>query len=521
MLQCKMFCRVIRFGLVSCVLAVAIGQAAADVTLPAVLGSNMVLQQGKPVRVWGKADAGEKVSVALAGQTASTVAGADGRWLLNIEPPAAGGPYELTISGKNTILLTNILVGEVWVCSGQSNMEWPVRAANDGNVEIAAAKFPKLRLFSVTKATSLEPLNDCKGSWVECSPETVPNFSAVGYFFGRELFNKLDVPVGLIHTAWGGTPAEAWTTRGTVANDDMLKPIEQRAANALTNLPQAERRYQMALSEWHEAAKQAKAEGKPAPPQPRAPMSPKNPGFPGTLYNAMIHPLVPFSIRGAIWYQGEANAGRAFQYRTLLPAMIGDWRKAFDQGDFPFLIVQLANFQQTKAEPGESTWAELREAQTLTAANVPNCGQALAIDIGAADDIHPRNKQEVGRRLALAALAKTYQQQLEYSGPWYAGNDREGSTIRLRFQHIGGGLTAKGGEKLTGFAIAGADKKFYWADARIDGDTVIVSCEKVAEPVAVRYAWADNPRCNLYNRAGLPAVPFRTDDWEGVTFKAR
>ncbi|MBS0211194.1 MAG: sialate O-acetylesterase [Planctomycetes bacterium] len=496
----------------------------AEIKLPAVIGSNMVLQQGKPVNVWGQADPGEKVMVALAGQSAEATAGANGRWRLAIEPPALGGPYEMTITGKNRIELNNILVGEVWVCSGQSNMEWTVARSKNPQAEIAAAKFPKIRLFTVTKALSNdEAKSDCVGQWVECSPETVPNFSAVGYFFGRELHQRLNQPIGLINTSWGGTPAEAWTTRATLAANELLKPIDERGTQGVQNLAEAEKKFAEEMAKYREADKQAVADKQPRPRAPRPPLA-KGPSFPSTLYNAMVNPLVPLGIRGVIWYQGEANAGRAFQYRTLLPALIGDWRKAFGQGDFPFLVVQLANYSPSRPELSNSTqqsaWAELREAQTMTAANVPNCGLAVSIDIGDALDIHPTNKQDVGRRLALAALAKTYQQQVEYSGPWYAGNDREGSTIRIRYQHAGDGLVAKG-EKLLGFAIAGADKKFVPAEARIDGETVVVSSDQVAEPVAVRYAWADNPNCNLYNKAGLPAVPFRTDDWAGVTFAAR
>ncbi|HWA99658.1 MAG TPA: sialate O-acetylesterase, partial [Pirellulales bacterium] len=414
----------------------------ADVKLPAILGSNMVLQQDKPLTIWGKADPGEQVTVTLGEQKQSTAANDQGRWSVKFEPMKAGGPVEMTVAGKNSLKLTNILIGEVWVCSGQSNMEWTVDRANNPSEEIAAAKYPKIRLFKVTKAIAMQPADDCVGAWVECTPENIPGFSAVGYFFGRDLQQAINLPVGLINTSWGGTPAEAWTTRATLAANDQLKPIDDRGAQALADLPKAEERYKQALEKWKEDSAQARKDKKTPPRQPQPPMGPNSPHFPAGLYNAMIAPLTNFAIRGAIWYQGESNASRAYQYRTLLPAMISDWRKAWNEGDFPFLVVQLANFKQQQPEPVDSDWAELREAQTLTTKQ-PNVGIALAIDIGEANDIHPRNKQEVGRRLALAAEKIAYGRQLEYSGPVYSGMKIDGSTIRLAFEHAKG-LQAKG-----------------------------------------------------------------------------
>ncbi|HEX4130962.1 MAG TPA: sialate O-acetylesterase [Pirellulales bacterium] len=492
------------------------GRCLADVKLPAIIGSNMVLQEGKKLPIWGKADAGEEVTVTLGSQRQSARAGADGKWTVTLNPVSrSSDTVEMTIAGKNTIKLTNILIGEVWVCSGQSNMGWTVSNSNNAQEEIAAAKHPKMRLFTVKQRISLEPLEDCEGSWAECSPENVGSFTAVGYFFGRDLHKDLGVPVGLINTSWGGTPAEAWTSPSTLQAMEQLKPIYDRGQQALADLPKATERHQQTLAKWKEQVAQARKDQTQPPRQPSAPMGPQNPHFPGGLYHAMIVPIVPLAIEGAIWYQGESNAGRAYQYRTLLPAMIADWRKAWNEGDFPFLVVQLANFKPVQPEPGDSEWAELREAQTMTS-KLPNCGLALAIDIGEAGDIHPRNKQEVGRRLALAAESIAYHKSVDYSGPMFEAMKIEGSTVRISFAHAKG-LHAKGGEKLDGFAIAGADKKFVWADARIEGNTVVVSSDKVAQPVAVRYAWADNPVCNLYNGAGLPTVPFRTDDWSGVT----
>jgi sialate O-acetylesterase len=341
----------------------------------------------------------------------------------------------------------------------------------------------------------------------------------VGYFFGRELHRSLGVPIGLINTSWGGTPAESWTSLDTLTGNADLKPIVDRWNHALAEFPKANEQYQKEFADWKEAAEKAKAEGKTAPPAPRPPLGPDHPHRAAGLFNGMIVPLVPFAIRGAIWYQGESNAGRAYQYRTLLPAMIQDWREAWGQGEFPFLIVQLANFEARPPQPEGSDWAELREAQTMTLA-LPKTGMAVTIDIGEAKDIHPRNKQDVGRRLALAAQRIAYGNHLVYSGPVYDSMKIEGSKIRIRFQHVGGGLMAKGDAPL-GFTIAGEERNFVPAHATIDGDTVVVWSDQVSDPVAVRYGWADNPVCNLYNNAELPASPFRTDDWPGLTKERR
>ncbi|HLX64817.1 MAG TPA: sialate O-acetylesterase [Planctomycetota bacterium] len=494
----------------------------ADVKLPAIIGDNMALQQGIAVPIWGWADPGEEVSVTIAGQTKSAKAGDDKKWSVKLDALKAGGPLEMTVKGKNTLTLKNILVGEVWVCSGQSNMEFSTNGAMNAAQEKADAKFPNIRLFTVKKSVKEEPQSDCEGKWVECSPETVGSFSAVGYFFGRHLYKELNVPIGLIHTSWGGTPAEAWTTIATMQADPDLKPIVDRFEKAKTDdTPEAfakkQAKFKDDLEKFKADQAAAKAENKPFTKQPpRAPLHAANQNSPATLYNGMIAPIVPYAIAGATWYQGESNAGRAMQYRKLLPAMIGDWRKAWGEGDFPFMIVQLANYMKRNPEPGDSQWAELREAQTLTAINTPKTGIGLAIDIGDATNIHPTNKQDVGLRLALQALKIAYNKDIPFSGPMYDSMSVEGSAIRLKMKYTFGGLVAKDGD-LKGFAIAGDDKKFEWANAKIDGDSIVVSSDKVAKPVAVRYAWADNPDCNLYNKANLPAVPFRTDNWKGVT----
>ena len=495
--------------------------AQADVRLPSIIGDNMVLQ-ADVVRIWGWADAGEEISVNLSwretGWTVTT--GEDGKWSFKTSAPDVGGPYEMTLKGKNTVTVKNILVGEVWVCSGQSNMQWPVKQSANAEQEVAGATYPKIRLFSVERRVADMPQDDCKGNWVECSPQTVGDFSAVAYYFGRDLHKELNAPVGLVNTSWGGTPAESWASPRMLEQNPVFEPVVNRYKEALAVYPKAKKEYDEKMEQWKKDVEKAKTEGTKAPPRPSEPFGPGSPWTPAGLYNAMIAPLTPYTIRGAIWYQGESNAGRAYQYRELFPAMIKSWWKAWPQGEFPFLYVQLANFMQAKDEPGNSSWAELREAQLMTL-DLPNAGMAVIIDIGEADNIHPRNKQEVGRRLALWALARTYDKKVVCSGPLYRSADVKDNKIILRFDHIGGGLVAKDGGPLKGFAIAGKDQRFVWADARIEGDTVVVSSDKVTEPIAVRYAWADNPVCSLYNKAGLPASPFRTDMWPGVTVDSK
>ena len=494
----------------------------ADIRLPAIIGDNMVLQAGDRVSFWGWADPNEEISVNASWHKMewSVQADEDGKWIFSMNAPEIGGPYEITLKGKNTVTVKNVLAGEVWAGSGQSNMQFSVRQAVDAEREIAAAEHPGIRLFSVERKVADTPQDDCIGKWVQCSPETVGDFSAAAYFFGRELHEKLDVPIGLIHTSWGGTPAEAWTSRPMLEYNPSFEPILKRYEQAVANYPKAMAKYKEDVEKWKEATEKAKAEGKQAPRRPWAPFGPGHPHAPSGLYNAMIAPLIHYTIRGAIWYQGESNAGRAYQYRELFPTMIKSWWDNWDQDDFPFLFVQLANFKAAKPDPGESDWAELREAQLMTL-ELPNTGMAVIIDIGEADDIHPKNKQDVGKRLALWALAETYGKDVVYSGPIYRSMQTKAGKIVLHFDHVGGGLVARDGESLKGFAVAGADRKFVWADAQIEGETVVVGSKTVAEPIAVRYAWADNPVCNLYNKAGLPASPFRTDTWPGVTINNR
>src|SRR5262245_34194784 len=485
-----------------CIIAFIAGNARADVKLPALISDGMVLQQGMAVPLWGWADEGESVTVEFQNQklTATTK---DGKWSVRLKPLKAGGPFTLTVSGRNKIELKNVLVGEVWICGGQSNMAWRLNQSDNADPEIAGAKYPMIRLFTAPRAEVATPVTDVKAAWKECSPETAATFSAVGYYFGRDLHKSRNVPIGLINNAVGGSPAESWTSAGVLNGDAEYK---QFAAD----YPRRMDLYEKAMVKYREDSEKAKAENKPAP------RATGKPWMPSGLYNGMLAPLAPYAIKGVIWYQGESNATRAYQYRRLFPTMIKNWRSIWAQGDFPFLFVQLAAFGPNSQKLGESDWAELREAQLMTLSASPKTGMALAIDVGTYDDIHPRNKQPVGARLALAARGIAYGEKIIYSGPVYQSMRIEGDKVSLSFKHTGGGLEARGGE-LKGFLIAGDDKVWREARAEIKGDHVIVSSPAVAKPAAVRYAWAKYPSCNLFNNKGLPATPFRTDDLPGVT----
>ena len=456
----------------------ASGLARADVKLPKVIASHMVLQQKLPVSIWGTADAGEEVTVSLGDNKASTKAGADGKWSVKLkEMSAGGGPLELVVKGKNEIKLTDILIGEVWVASGQSNMEWSVAASNNPQEEIAAAKYPNIRLFHVKKVPAVTPQDEVvlDREWSECSPETIGNFSAVAYFFGRHIHKELNVPVGLINTSWGGTAIEPWTPIVGFESVESLKPIAEQVK-----------------------AQQAKPEGV----QP-------NHGAPMHLYNGMVHGIVPFGIRGALWYQGESNRGQGVAYEQRMHALINGWRTVWNQGDFPFLFVQLAPFKYGPTDP-QFLLPQIWEAQTKTLA-LKNTGMAVTTDITHLTDIHPKNKQDVGKRLALWALAKTYGKEgLVYSGPLYKSMKVEGNKIRIEFDHVGGGLKSRDGKPLSWFTIAGKEGDFVEATATIDGKSVVVSSDKIAEPDAVRFGWDQLAEPNLMNAEALPAGPFRT-----------
>ncbi len=501
------------------VLVVFTFTVSAEVRLPALFSPNMVLQRGMEVPVWGWADTGEMITVRMAGEERTVRTSSDGTWSIKLSQLPVGGPYEMVIEGTNTITLGNILVGEVWICSGQSNMEMKVAHTKDGRMEIANGYYPEIRLFDVSNDMAAEPQSDCRGTWTLCRPQKLYDFSGTAYYFGRKIHQELGVPVGLIHSSWGGSSSETWTSMETVKTDPTFRPILEHWKPVLNN-PSSIVEYYRAMSTWIDDIYYVMNTGVDYPKYADPPDLEVNvslfPEIPSLTYNAMLAPIIPYAVRGAIWYQGETNAGRAYQYRDIFPGLIKDWRAQWGQGDFPFLFVQLANFREHDDQPVESDWAELREAQLMTL-SLPNTAMAVAIDIGEAKDIHPKNKQEVGRRLALGALKVAYGQDIVYSGPLYDSMSLENSRIRIRFTNSGSGLVTKDNIPLSGFAVAGEDRKFVWADAEIDGDEVVVWSDSIAAPAAVRYGWANNPDCNLYNKEGLPASPFRTDDWPGIT----
>jgi sialate O-acetylesterase len=483
--------------------------------MPSVFSDHMVLQRGRPVPVWGRAPAGQAVSVQLAGETVETAADVAGRWRVELPAMPAAGPRQMLVEcGGESMHFSDVLVGDVWVCSGQSNMGFVLQNADDGEQEVAEADWPEMRLLGVPQVTAETPQEDFEGRWEVCRPQTARDFSAVAYFFGRSLHRELGVPIGLIDTSWGGTPAESWVPRPALQGDPNLESVLMRWDAVLARYPASRAEYEALRKEYEQARERSRQQGLPEPQPPAEPMGRGHQNAPGTLYNAMVAPLVPYGIRGATWYQGESNAGRAYEYRYLLQRLIRSWRERWKQGDFPFLVVQLANFKRLAEEPRVSSWAELREAQAM-ALDLPNTGLAVTIDIGEADDIHPTNKQDVGKRLALCALHGEYgRDDIDWTGPVLESMGIGGETVRVKFAHAEGLHTADGGP-VRGFALAGADREWHWADGQIKGDTVVLSADPVTAPVAVRYAWADNPPCNLENAAGLPARPFRTDEWPG------
>jgi len=488
-------------------------ECAADVRLPGVLSDHMVLQRGRPIVVWGWADNAEAVKVTFRDQLVSTTA-ADGKWRVELKAVKEGGPDTLTVEGKNTIVVKDILVGEVWVCSGQSNMQWAMTQTFQPDEAINSANNPNLRLYYVPRVKATEPRDDIDAKWQTTSPDSVRGFSAVAYYFGRALQSEIGVPVGLIHTSWGGSPAEVWMREPVLAANSMYK------GQILDPYYASLKNYEVALAAWEKEKAALEADGKK--------MEKQRPGMggwrPSELYNAMIAPLLNYGIAGAIWYQGESNAGRAWQYRHLMADMISNWREDFRQGDFPFLQVQLApwdknrkrSIEEITAKPGDSDWAELREAQLLATKVIPNVGMVVITDVGDKDDIHPAKKGPVGDRLAHAALSVAYKKKGVHFGPVYRSSRILGNRVVLQFDHVGQGLEAKG-EKLTGFEIAGADRKFVWANARIQDGRVSVSSPEVPNPVAVRYGWSDFPVVNLWNKDGFPATPFRTDNFPMIT----
>ncbi len=668
----------------------------AEVTVPPLFSDHAVLQKTSKVPVWGKAAPGEAVTVSIAGTSATATADAKGAWqaLLDLSTKDSG-PYDLTIqgaAGTKAIVATDVLIGEVWIASGQSNMEFDLKSSTGAAEEIAASANPKFRQFLVKKKLSPVPLDTVEGSWVVAGPDTARSFTAVGYYFSRKLQKELNVPIGLIHTSWGGTPIEGWTRKGALDTVPDLKEGADKSIAAFSEHPALAKAYEETLQAWEQQYNralplpadissftgasvtvtpeagwkpvklpgalaptglpdrgaiwlrrvvtlsaadaayrgavdcgpipgfetvywngerlagttpadggvagnrhlyidgkvklqpgdgilairlaiplggaaipnyirwgnldlagewQAKVEKELPPPSPEAkdafppllPKAPRDINVASHLYNGMIAPLIPYAIRGTIWYQGESNAGRAFQYRTAFPLMISDWRTQWGEGDFPFYFCQLANYQTRATVPGDSDWAELREAQAMTL-SLPNTGMAVLVDVGDEDDIHPRDKKTPGERLAAVALANTYGRSVPFVGPTYDSMAVEGAAVRIRFAHADGGLVAKPfptdyapksmtpelrkplvrnmlQSQLEGFALCGDDHKWFWGEATIDGESVVVRSKEVPNPVAVRYAWANNPLCNLYNGAGFPALPFRSDEFPGVTEKAK
>src|SRR5580658_2045187 len=632
-----------------------------DPLLPHLLANHMVLQQDHEIHIWGKADPGEKITVTLAANTRAALADARGNWSVHLPAMRAGGPFTVMVRGKKTILLKDVMIGEVWVASGQSNMTFALSDSLGAAEEIPKADYPQIRLFTVPKKITLEAQSDTlSAAWQICSPETAKKFSAVAYYFARDLHRKLNVPIGIIESAWPGTTVEEWIDSRALQETPALKPFADQwdgSSPAVKTPAMGRRPFNLQFDDfelirdpsspgtvfsnfddgasrntmggewsydWQDAPETsfdlvapghggagfaARVAGKMDASDDSRLIAHFNPdnsavdlssytgirfwvrgdgsfhlrtlqptitdvddygtplfqassgwkpvvilfrdlrqegwgvtedftpqsltGFaiemfpalgypprpPSGLYEGMIAPIQPYSMRGVIWYQGESNALEAYAYRKLLPALIRDWRTAWNEGDFPFLIVQLPNHGAVPDQPSESAWAELREAQLLTTRQVPNTGIAVTVDIGDPKDVHPHRKAEVGQRLALLAFGTTYKKPIVYSGPLYQSLTVEGDKIRIRFANTGSGMEANGGGPLTGYAIAGSDQQFHWAEATIDGVSVVVSSPEVTTPVAVRYAWGDSPRCNLFNKDGLPASPFRTDNWPGITVK--
>jgi len=482
--------------------------AAEPLRLASVFTDNAVLQRGQAVPVWGRGEPGQTVVVAFAGQEKSAKVDKGGRWMTRLEAliASAKGQTLTAKAGSEVAVINNVLIGEVWVCSGQSNMAFGLGGSINGKATIAAAGDDQLRLFNARAQATDEPQESIGGSWAVDSSQSAGGFSAVGYYFGKSLRKKLGVPVGLIKSAVGGTVAEAWTAREELEKNPTLKPlidVQQQRLDAYPKVLATYKEREPEILEKYEAAvKKAKASGGRAPRKPRHPAHPSsNKNRPIGLYNGSIAPLQPYAIRGAIWYQGESNSSRGLQYRTLFPAMISSWRRAWGQGDFPFLFVQIT--------PHRNMTPEVREAQRVTTETTQNTAMAVTTDIGHPTDIHPKQKQPIGERLALAARSLAYGEDIEFSGPTYDSMNVHGNRVIINFKHLGGGLVAKDGE-LKGFVVYDKDKEVA-GTAKIEGDTIVVSSDEISAPVGVRYGWANVPDINLYNKAGLPASPFKTD----------
>lgn len=494
----------------------------AELKLPAVVGDHMVLQQKQADLIWGWDTPGTKVTVTFAGKTYTGTAAADGKWTVRLDPMAANAtPQSMTIAGSSTQKVDDILIGEVWMCSGQSNMGFTLNQDWNGDLEAAASNLPGMRLIEAPTVGTQEPQNDIKPSdrshWKLVTPETAIRFTAVGFLFGRYLHEVLQVPVGLINNSWGGSSAEAWVRRSSLEQDPRFKLLMERTAKQEGQLLSEKGKADFAakMAEWNAAAEKARAEKKPAPRQPDDWLTGNH--RPGNIFNGMVYPTLGYGIKGVIWYQGESNAAQAYEYKSLFPFMIEQWRKEQGQGDFSFYWVQLTNFNPEKPNPGDSYWAELREAQTETM-KLPNTGQAVIIDLGEGKDIHPRNKHDVAARLVRWALVKDYGMKMIYRSPEYKSMAIDGNKANITLDMFGSSLRPFGVADAKGFAICGSDHVWHWAKGKVAGkDTVEVSSDEVATPVAVRYGWADNPVLNLFSNEGLPVNPFRTDNFPMTT----
>jgi sialate O-acetylesterase len=492
--------------------------ARASVELAPLFSDHAVLQQGRPVPVWGSAAAADPITVTFRGQTARTVAGADGRWVVYLKPlSASSDPADLVVAGQSTVTVHDVVVGEVWLCSGQSNMEFTVAGnwskVDNADAEVAAADYPLVRQLKIERAVATAPAATAKtGGWQPASPKTVGEFTAVGYFFARDIHRALGVPVGIVFSSWGGTPIESWMSDAARGSTSVAGTLDARWRKAMSEWPpERVARYPADMAAWQEAEADAEAtHTKNTLPWPQPPATDDSPSRPGGLYNAMIAPLQPGALRGILWYQGESNVEHAGEYAEMLNTLIRSWRAGWGQGDLAFYFVQLANFGD-RLDVTDRGWARLREAQAQVL-GAPATGMAVTIDIGNAEKVHPTNKQDVGRRLALIAKAQVYGIPGGFSGPVFAGEARAGKALRVSFANAGAGLVARGAA-VKSLEVAGTDRVFHPATAEIEGATLLVSSPGVDEPVAVRYAWSNSPEANLYNDAGLPAAPFRSDNW--------
>ncbi|MCJ8328826.1 MAG: sialate O-acetylesterase [Lentisphaeria bacterium] len=479
--------------------------------ITSILSDNMVLQREKPINIWGKDRVGEEITATLDGTSATTVTAEDGSWQLVLEAQNAGGPYVLKITGSETKRIENILVGEVWFCSGQSNMGMAVVSCDNQDDEINAANNPNIRHIAIPNLVAGAPKFNTGGSWQICNSETVASFSAAAYFFAKKLYAELQVPIGIIHSSWGGTPAEAWISRESLESDNELNYLVELWDKNIEESEEKILAHSETINAWAKTAIQAEANNEIIPGMPGLDVPASSPWRSSGLFNAMVAPVLNYTIRGFLWYQGESNADRACEYRNLFRTLIRDWRKNWNE-ELPFYFVQLAAWQKSASEPRDNAWAELQEAQTL-ALQEPNTGMAVISDVGEQHDIHPQNKQTVGERLALNALAQLYGQPIEYSGPVYKSHEVNGNEITIEFEHA---LGLHCSQQLHGFAVAAENKKFVWATAQIKSDKIILK-SPIDSPVEIRYNWDTFPHSSIYNAAKLPMNLFRTDDWERIT----